>query len=92
MFLKELKRVEIILEGEHIDSLKRILEKIEIGGYTIFHNLEGKGAKGYHEGRLLFNEEDALVMLMTVVEEEKMEAIVKGLQPFFEKHSGRIFV
>ncbi len=92
MYLKEMKKVEIVLEGEHLDTLKRILEKIEIGGYTIFHNLEGKGSKGYHEGHLLFNEEDALVMLMSVVEEEKAMAIAEGLKPFFKKHSGRLFI
>ena len=92
MQLQPMKKVEIITEGANIDHLKRILEKIEIPGYTIFHNLEGKGSSGYHEGHLLFNEEDALVMLMTIVDADHAAAIAEGLDPFFAKHSGVIVV
>ena len=90
--LNEMKKLEIIIEGEFLTHITRLLEKINIRGYTIFRNLEGFGDSGYHEGQLLFNDEDALVMLMTVVNEEKAETIVDGLQPFFAKHSGALFV
>jgi nitrogen regulatory protein PII len=92
MLLQAMKKVEIVTEGANIEHLKRLLEKIEIPGYTIFHNLEGKGSSGYREGHLLFNEEDALAMLMAVVSPEQAEAIVEGLDPFFAKHSGVIIV
>ncbi len=92
MIMQKMKKVEIITEGSNLEILKRILSKIDIKGYTIFHNLEGLGSHGFHEGHLLFNEEDALVMLMTVVEDEKANDIALGLEPFLQKHSGAIFL
>ena len=92
MIMQKMKRIEIITEGSNLEMLKRLLDKIEIPGYTIFHNLEGMGKHGFHEGHLLFNEEDALVMLMSVVEPEKAEDIALGLEPFLQKHSGAIFL
>lgn len=90
--LKKMKKVEMIIEGEFLAHLTRLLEKIDIQGYTIFRNLEGRGNAGYHEGQLLFNDEDALVMIMTVVDEAKAETISEGLALFFEKHSGVMFI
>ncbi len=92
MIMQKMKKVEIITEGSNIEMLKRLLDKIDIQGYTIFHNLEGMGSHGFHEGHLLFNEEDALVMLMSVVEPQKAEDIALGLEPFLQKHSGAIFL
>jgi nitrogen regulatory protein PII len=90
--LHDMKKLEIIMEGEFLSHITRLLDKINIKGYTIFKNLEGFGDSGYHEGQLLFNDEDALVMIMTVVNEAKAETIIDGLQPFFAKHSGALFV
>lgn len=92
MIMQKMKKVEIITEGSNLEMLKRILDKIDIKGYTIFHNLEGMGSHGFHEGHLLFNEEDALVMLMSVVDEQKANDIALGLEPFLQKHSGAIFL
>ncbi len=92
MIMQKMKKVEIITEGSNLEMLKRLLDKIDIQGYTIFHNLEGMGSHGFHEGHLLFNEEDALVMLMSVVEPQKAEDIALGLEPFLQKHSGAIFL
>jgi len=92
MIMQKMKKVEIITEGSNLEMLKRLLDKIDIQGYTIFHNLEGMGSHGFHEGHLLFNEEDALVMLMSVVEPKKAEDIALGLEPFLQKHSGAIFL
>ncbi|MDD2790106.1 MAG: P-II family nitrogen regulator [Sulfurimonas sp.] len=90
--LKKMKKIEMIIEGEFLAHLTRLLEKIEINNYTIFRNLEGRGKAGYHEGQLLFNDEDALVMIMTVVDEAKAQTITEGLALFFEKHSGVMFI
>ncbi len=92
MQMQKMKKVEIITEGSNLEILKRVLGKINIPGYTIFHNLEGMGSHGFHEGHLLFNEEDALVMLMTAVDETMANDIVLGLEPFLQKHAGAIFL
>ena len=41
---------------------------------------------------LMFSEQESLEMIMTVVSEEKVEPILAGLRPLFERHSGVMFV
>jgi len=90
--LYDMKKVEIIVRGEDLDFVIELLEKAGVKGYTIIHNLSGKGSHGFHEGHLLFNEEDVLVMIISVMPEEQVEAILEGLTPFLNKHSGVVFV
>jgi uncharacterized protein YbcC (UPF0753/DUF2309 family) len=42
-------------------------------------------------GHLMFNEDDVLVMVITVVPEALAAAILEGLTPFFNKHMGVVF-
>ena len=61
----ELKKLEIILEGEHQEFATGLLDRAGVKGYTIFNNLSGKGSGGFDEGHLMFNEDDVLIMIMT---------------------------
>jgi len=40
----------------------------------------------------MFSEQESLEMIMAVVPEEKVEPILAGLRPLFERHSGVMFV
>jgi hypothetical protein len=40
----------------------------------------------------MFSEQESLEIIMTVVPEEKVEPILAGLKPLFERHSGVMFV
>ncbi|WP_457600244.1 DUF190 domain-containing protein [Hydrogenivirga sp.] len=90
--LYTMKKVEIVVEGEHLEFVTDLLERAGVPGYTIVHNLSGKGSHGFHEGHLLFNEEEVLVMVISVMDEESVDAILEGLRPFLNKHSGVVFI
>jgi len=90
--LYDMKKVEIIVRGEHLECVIDILESAGVSGYTIIHNLSGKGQHGFHEGHLMFNEEDVLDMVISVMPEEKVEVVLEGLRVFLNKHSGVVFV
>ncbi len=90
--LHPMKEIKIIIEGEHIHYVTDVLDRIKASGYTIFSNISGKGAHGYHEGHLMFNDTSSLQMILTVVPEKKLEPILSGLKPFLERHSGSLFV
>ncbi len=90
--LYPMKKVEIVVRGEDLPFVIDLLERAQISGYTIVHNLSGKGSHGFHEGHLLFNEEDTLAMVISVMPEEKALSILEGLTPFLNKHSGVVFV
>ena len=90
--LHAMKEIKIIIEGEHIHYVMDILDRIKASGYTVFSNISGKGAHGYHGGHLMFNDTGSLQMILTVVPEKKLEPILAGLKPFLERHSGSLFV
>jgi len=90
--LNPLKKLEIIADGEHKAFVTDLLDRAGVKGYTIVNNLSGKGAHGFHEGHLMFNEDDVLVMIIAAVPEELVDPILEGLAPFFGEHSGVVFV
>ena len=88
----QLKKLEIILEGEHQEFATDLLDHAGVKGYTIVNNLSGKGSHGFHGGHLMFNEEAVLIMIIAAVPEELVNPILEGFAPFYNKHSGVVFV
>ncbi|MHB1321213.1 MAG: P-II family nitrogen regulator [Acidithiobacillus ferrivorans] len=90
--LSPLKKLELIMEGVHKDFATDLLDRSGVKGYTIVGNLSGKGSHGIHNGHVMFNEDDVLIMIIVAVPEELVPPILKGFAPFFEKHTGVVFV
>lgn len=90
--LSTLKKLEIILDGEHQGFATDVLDRAGVKGYTIINNLSGKGRHGFHEGHLMFNEDVMLIMIVVAVPEELVKPILEGLAPFYNKHSGVVFI
>lgn len=90
--LHPMKEIRIIIQGEHVKFATDLLDSIKATGYTIFHNISGKGHHGFHTAHPMFNEMDSLVMLVTVVPQEKVEPILAGLKPIFDRYTGVMFV
>jgi nitrogen regulatory protein PII len=90
--LHPMKEIKIIVQGEHLHVVTELLDRVQASGYTLFNNVSGRGHHGFHEGHLMFNDTSSQVMVLTVVPEEKLEAILAGLGPLFNKHSGVMFV
>ncbi len=87
-----MKKLEIILAGEHQGFATDILDRAGVKGYTIINNLSGKGSHGFREGHLMFNEDDVLIMIIAAAPEELVNPILEGLAPFFNEHSGVVFI
>ena len=90
--LSPLKKLEIILSGEHRGMATDVLDRAGVKGYTIINNLSGKGSHGFHEGHLMFNEDDVLIMIIAAVPEDRVSPILEGLAPFYNAHSGVVFI
>jgi nitrogen regulatory protein PII len=87
-----MKEIRIILPGEHLKFATDLLDNVKATGYTIIHNVSGKGHHGFHTAHPMFNEAESLVMLMTVVQPEKVDPILAGLKPLFDRYTGVMFV
>jgi nitrogen regulatory protein PII len=90
--LHPMKEIRIILAGEHLKFVTDLLDNVKATGYTIIHNVSGKGHHGFHTAHAMFNEMDSLVMLMTVVTPDRVNPILAGLKPLFERYTGVMFV
>lgn len=87
-----MKEIKIVVQGEQARFVTELLDRVGATGYTIIHNVSGKGHHGFHEGHLMFHDRSSQVLVFTVVPEEKVEPILAGLSPLFNKHSGAMFV
>ncbi|WP_022836879.1 P-II family nitrogen regulator [Salisaeta longa] len=90
--LHPLKKIEIIVHGEKEMYVRNLFDDAGVSGYTIHRDIVGRGAHGFHEGQLLFNDRSSLVMFFAVGREGTIRRIVSGLTPLFEKSSGVMFV
>jgi nitrogen regulatory protein PII len=92
LILHPMKEIRVIVAGEHRAFVTDLLDRVNATGYTIVGNVSGKGHHGVREAHFMFSEQESLEMIMTVVPEEKVEPILAGLRPLFERHSGVMFV
>ncbi|TAK08806.1 MAG: P-II family nitrogen regulator [Candidatus Manganitrophaceae bacterium] len=90
--LHPMKEIRIVIQGEHVKFVTDLLDSVKATGYTIIHNISGKGNHGFHTAHPMFNEMDSLVMLMTVVPPEKVNPVLAGLKPLFDRYTGVMFV
>ena len=61
-------------------------------GFTSLSGVSGLGHHGYHQGRLLFNQQATLELIITVVPEDRADALLAGLRPLLDASSGVMFV
>ena len=87
--LHPMKEIRVIVSGDNRPFVTDLLDRVQ---YTIIGNVSGKGHHGVREAHFMFSEQESLVMIMTVVPEEKVEPILAGLRPLFDRYSGVMFV
>lgn len=87
-----MKEIKIVVQGEQLKQVTDLLDRVGATGYTIINSVSGKGHHGFHEGHLLFNDTSSQVIVFTVVPDDKVEPILAGLGPLFNRHSGAMFV
>ncbi len=87
-----MKKVEIIVGGDQLQTVEDLLDRVKVTGYTIIPNISGKGHHGMHAGHLMYNERHSLDMIIAVVPKELVDTILAGVAPLFEHHSGVVFV
>lgn len=87
-----LKKIEIIVRGERTTFVRELLERSGCTGYTLLRDVAGMGHHGFHEGKLLYNDQASVVMFLAVGAEPVIRRVAAGLKPIFEKQSGVMFI
>lgn len=90
--LHPVKKIEVIVYGEHENMVASMMTEANVQGYTLIRNISGQGHHGFHEGKILFNDRATLVMFVAVAPESAISTIALGLKTLFQKNSGVMFV
>ncbi len=90
--LTKMTKIEVVVSGGDAPAVRDLIQSVGATGFTSLSGVSGLGHGGYHQGRLLFNQQAALELIITVVPEEKAEALMAGLRPLLDASSGVMFV
>lgn len=90
--LAPMTKVEVVVRGEDVVAVEGVFAAAGARGFTGVTGVSGLGHDGYHQGRLLFNDQAGLSLLITVVPGDREEPLLAGLRALFEECSGVMFV
>ena len=90
--LTKMIKVEVVVAGSDAPAVRDLIQSVGATGFTSLSGVSGLGHHGYHQGRLLFNQQATLELLITVVPEDKVDALLAGLRPLLDASSGVMFL
>ncbi|HTY29624.1 MAG TPA: transcriptional regulator [Mycobacterium sp.] len=90
--LTKMIKVEVVVAGSDAPAVRDLIKSVGATGFTSLSGVSGLGHHGYHQGKLLFNQQATLELLITVVPEDKVDALLAGLRPLLDASSGVMFV
>ena len=90
--LTKMIKVEVVVAGSDAPAMRDLIQSVGATGFTSLSGVSGLGHHGYRQGRLLFNQQATLELLITVVPEDKVDALLAGLRPLLDASSGVMFV
>lgn len=90
--LTKMIKIEVVVSGSNAPAVRDLIKSVCATGFTSLSGVSVLGHNGYHQGRLLFNQQAALELIITVVPEDKLEALLAGLRPLLDVSPGVMFV
>jgi nitrogen regulatory protein PII len=90
--LTKMIKIEVVVSGGEAPAVRDLIQSVGATGYTSLSGVSGLGHNGYRQGRLLFNQQATLELIITVVPESRVDALLAGLRPLLDASSGVMFV
>ncbi len=90
--LTQMTRIEVVISGEDVALATDLFAEAGARGFTAVSNVSGLGHRGHHQGRLLFNQRDALTLLTVVLPADRAGALLEGLRSLLVNRSGVMLV
>ncbi len=79
----KMKRIEIVVEPDQVETLVKLIERHSTG-YTLVPGATGLGEHGYRD--------KDMVLLVTVVTPEHMDAIIEAILPSLNEHANIVLI
>lgn len=86
--MKQMKKVEFIIEAVYVNRLIELFKRYDISGYTIIKDIEGSGEHGVRtadDGNDLFSNN----YVFTVCEASQFEEMETDIRKFLNKYGGK---
>jgi hypothetical protein len=86
--MKNMKKVELVIESVYLKRLLKLFKKHDIGGYTIIKDIEGAGGHGLKTGddvTGVFSN----VYIFTVCEDAQYKIMDKDIRSFLKSYGGK---
>ncbi len=90
--LTRMTKFEVVVSGADAQAVRQVFKAAGATGFTSLSGVSGLGHDGYHQGRLLFNDQAALELLISVVPDEQADALLAGLRPLLDEVPGVMFL
>jgi len=87
MQLYQKKRIEFVVEASCAPTILEMIEEAGAKGYTILHDVSGKGNRGVRDDAHL-TDVFRNVLIVVIVAEELAHSIVSKSQPLLENYAG----
>lgn len=86
--MKNMKKVEFIIEAVYIKKLVELLKKHKIYGYTIIEDIKGAGGHGLRTADDV-SDMFSNIYVFTVCEAEQFTNMQENIRKFLEKYGGK---
>ncbi len=85
--MRDVKRIEIVIEAAQEDTIRQLIEDAGIDGFTILHAAAGQGQRGERSGDGL---SDAFqnVVFVIATPEERVAGFVAAVRPVLKRTGG----
>ena len=90
--LTRMTKIEVVVSGVDAPAVHDLFRTAGATGWTSLSGVSGLGHHGHHQGRLLFNQQATLEMLITVVPDDQADTVLAGLRPLLEETAGVMFI
>ncbi|GLP76613.1 nitrogen regulatory protein P-II [Mycobacterium antarcticum] len=85
-------KIEVVIPGSHAHAVRDLIRTAGATGYTAVSGVSGFGHHGHHQGRLLFNDQAPLELLITVAPPGTADTLITALRRLLHTTAGVMFV
>ena len=82
------KRLEIIVEAPVLNRLTDLLDRLEVGGYTIVPALGGKGRGGSWSREGQATDAGRMIVIIVIIDAKRLDEIVEPIFALVQRQVG----
>ena len=89
--MKEVKRIEIVIDAAHTPELIRLIKSVHATGYTLIRDVQGSGDRGERAGDELSNVYRNCYVLVAA-DSETADRMIQTVRPLLEHYGGMCLI